>query len=80
MTTAKCPICHRVKALVKDHCHETGEQREPICATCNAGLGMFYDSPTALRAAARYIQKHRKLNEEQRIQRHWKPSQLVERW
>jgi hypothetical protein len=57
-----CPICARITAVkdfVSDHCHETGISREYICRTCNAGLGMFQDSPFALRRAAKYLERHR---------------------
>ena len=54
-----CPICQRRRALVLDHCHQTGVSREPICRACNAGLGMFNDDQEALRRAQAYLLRHR---------------------
>lgn len=55
-----CPICREHTAdKVADHCHATLVVREWICRRCNAGLGMFRDDPTALRAAAAYIEVHK---------------------
>jgi len=51
-----CAICetHGIKLFV-DHCHDTGEVRGLLCHTCNAGLGMFKDSPTFLTKAKEYL-------------------------
>lgn len=43
-----------------DHCHKTGAVREILCRGCNLGLGGFRDSPSALRAAADYLERHAK--------------------
>jgi len=43
-----------------DHCHETGKVRGIICSGCNKGLGCFKDDPARMRAAADYIEKHRR--------------------
>ena len=60
-----CEICltkttlgGRVKkgSSVIDHNHKTGEMRGMICAQCNHGLGLFKDSPLALRSAAAYLE------------------------
>lgn len=73
-----CPICRKTaKRLVSDHDHETGYNREAICGLCNSGLGMFKDDPRAMVRAARYVLKHRKLNQELTIGKHEKPSELV---
>lgn len=75
---AECVICLRVSKLVSDHDHETGYNRDGICGRCNTGLGMFLDSPRLMRRAARYIERHRKLNEELTIGKHVKPSMSVQ--
>lgn len=60
----RCPICNKQckffagnkgDAFVVDHCHETKIVRGLICATCNRGLGMFYDNPEVLKKAAEYL-------------------------
>ena len=59
--SGKCRICQcllgRSTKTVPhvDHCHKTGEVRGLLCFQCNAGLGMFRDSPTVLEAAMAYI-------------------------
>lgn len=70
MAATHCPICNTQlepgqktsSGAVIDHCHMTGEIREVICQACNKGLGLFYDQPEVLRAAAEYIEKHDDLN------------------
>ena len=65
-----CEICKtkttlggRVKkgSSVIDHNHKTGKARGMICAQCNHGLGLFKDSPKALRAAAEYLEMTNKI-------------------
>lgn len=52
-----CRICgDRSGPLVIDHCHAANVVRGLLCATCNAGLGMFRDDPSQLRAAAAYLE------------------------
>lgn len=57
-----CAICAGTnedeRALAVDHCHETGEARALLCATCNSGIGMLKDDPAVLRAAAEYLAHH----------------------
>jgi hypothetical protein len=52
-----CEICGRIDSLHCDHDHGTGEHRGWLCNNCNAGLGMFADSPELLKAAAQYLCK-----------------------
>lgn len=62
-----CAICEKpetatrngkLKALAVDHDHESGGIRSLLCVECNTGLGKFKDSPSLLRRAADYIEKH----------------------
>jgi hypothetical protein len=43
-----------------DHCHATGVVRGLLCITCNQALGLLYDSPDLMEAAAAYVRKHAK--------------------
>lgn len=47
----------RAKLFV-DHCHETGKVRGLLCHQCNAGLGMFRDSPNLLTSAISYLKEN----------------------
>lgn len=56
-----CAICGKhpkFRNLAADHSHVTGQNRELLCTTCNAGLGQFYDSPELLEKAAAYLRRH----------------------
>lgn len=54
----KCKICGQefLKTPNVDHCHTTKKIRGLLCQKCNQGMGLFYDSPERLRAAARYLE------------------------
>lgn len=59
----RCYICaiHQDelgRLLVVDHHHPTGRVRKLLCPQCNAGLGIFKESPELLRSAADYIIEH----------------------
>lgn len=63
----KCAICGclpcddrnlRRRQLCLDHCHDTGEVREFLCAKCNTAIGGFNDNPALLTAAADYLLRH----------------------
>lgn len=64
-----CAICGTPESgragsphLVVDHDHNTGSVRSLLCGNCNKGLGMFREDPKKVRAAARYLEKHRLLH------------------
>lgn len=57
----RCALCLAEHGdLHVDHDHATGEVRELLCTNCNNGLGRFGDDPARLRAAADYIERHRR--------------------
>lgn len=55
-----CAICGAAPAAHVDHDHETGAVRSLLCFNCNGGLGQFRDDPAVLRAAADYVEAHRR--------------------
>src|SRR3954454_6352124 len=55
-----CAICGSAPAAHVDHDHETGAVRALLCFNCNGGLGQFKDDPRVLRAAAEYVEEHRR--------------------
>ena len=67
-----CAICGKppqedgIKAASRlhvDHDHVTDKVRALLCNNCNNGLGRFDDDPALLRAAAEYIECHRRKEE-----------------
>jgi Recombination endonuclease VII len=55
-----CAICLSAPAGHVDHDHGTGVVRALLCFNCNGGLGQFRDDPAVLRAAADYVEEHRR--------------------
>lgn len=59
----RCRICKvRSNDLVVDHDHDTNEIRGLLCRLCNIGIGYFKvkDDPRRLRAAADFLEQHRR--------------------
>jgi hypothetical protein len=58
----KCAIClhdlHRDKSTHVDHNHSTGAVRDPLCQTCNHGIGAFKDDPVIAQNAMKYLIRH----------------------
>lgn len=50
---------HDPRLLSVDHCHGTGKIRGLLCKRCNTGIGAFEEDPELLKAAIRYIRKHK---------------------
>ncbi len=61
----KCAICGLDSSVVDtlhvDHCHETKKFRGFICNSCNIGLGYFKNSIERLEAAAKYLERQKKM-------------------
>lgn len=57
-----CAICRSASRLNLgvDHDHVTGQVRALLCHSCNVGIGHLGEDPVRLRAAATYIESHRK--------------------
>lgn len=60
--SGNCKICESLMVRPNvDHCHATGKVRGLLCHNCNAGVGLFKDSPKILISAARYLKMARYL-------------------
>lgn len=63
----RCAICQtdrpggRGERWHIDHDHVTGQVRGLLCHRCNMGVGFFLDDPEIIKAAARYVTKHRQM-------------------
>jgi hypothetical protein len=57
----KCAICGDCSStLHADHEHVVPPNpRKLLCRNCNTALGLFKENPTALRAAAAYVEEHK---------------------
>jgi hypothetical protein len=56
----RCAICGEPSPQHLDHDHRTGCIRQLLCQRCNQGLGLLRDDPTVLRAAADYVEEHKR--------------------
>jgi hypothetical protein len=54
-----CAICGRVRPLVVDHNHITGQVRGLLCSQCNSAIGLFSECEESIRRAADYVAEHR---------------------
>ena len=61
----QCKICEKIMDGLRepaiDHCHNTGNVRDLLCANCNAALGLLQDDPKIMLKAAEYVTYHRSL-------------------
>lgn len=62
-----CPICDYSlnDKFAVDHCHSTNKVRGFIHNKCNLGLGFFKDDVAKLAGAIKYLEKHKKDNNEE---------------
>lgn len=69
-----CDICRKPEIMIRrggslsplsvDHNHATGKVRALLCSRCNHMIGMAKEQPSVLRAAADYLEKHERPQEE----------------
>lgn len=52
-------LTHEPRLLSVDHCHDTGKVRGLLCKRCNTGIGAFEEDPDLMKAAIRYIRRHK---------------------
>lgn len=63
--SGRCAICRvellprgrQPNAVAVDHNHDTGSVRGLLCQACNRGIGLFYDNPSILQSAAKYLEE-----------------------
>jgi hypothetical protein len=58
---SKSPKSARNGTWCVDHDHVTGQVRGLLCNLCNRAVGMFQDDPKIIRAAVRYVERHRQM-------------------
>lgn len=51
----------QTKRLAVDHDHVTGEVRDLLCSLCNPMIGYAQEDTDRLRAAIRYLERHKKI-------------------
>jgi|SRR6266702_2133022 len=63
----RCAVCRtdrpggRGERWHIDHDHVTGQVRGLLCGRCNSAIGLLQDDPEIIKAAARYVTKHRQM-------------------
>lgn len=63
----RCAVCRTGKPGGRgerwhiDHDHVTGQVRGLLCGKCNSAIGMLQDDPDVIKAAARYVTRHRQM-------------------
>lgn len=63
---SRCAICGTAEPgsageWCVDHDHITGQIRGLLCGRCNSGIGLLQDDPDIIKAAARYVTRHRQM-------------------
>lgn len=59
----RCAICKQQskgRRLAVDHDHEANRVRALLCLDCNTAIGKFREDVTIIRAAAEYLESHRR--------------------